>query len=190
MPGRVSYINETDTRPACRFPIGPGASEGEQLMAKGNSNSKEEPDYAALDLPDPDEVPHDEWHWTKRRAYLYREWLDHGTHQLLNKTQLAKQFDVTRNTIYNDLDKIAEFVEQNMARHHGAETTAVFQRVVSELIDDEEWEKAAKVQNTMSDWLERRGAIDKEPDKQQIAAEVRDSADLDEEDADWVNEVF
>ncbi len=158
-------------------------------MANSNPHKggKDEPDYAAIDLPDPDEEPHSEWHWSKRRAYIYREWLDHGTHQLLNKSQLARQFDVKRDTIYKDLDRIASFVEENMARHHGAESTQVFQRVVAELLDAEEWEKAAKVQNTMSDWLERRGAIDKEPDRVEKRVQAMD---IDEADMDFVDDVF
>lgn len=146
---------------------------------EGNAKGQGQPDYGAIDTPDPAEKPHADWTYAERRAYIYSEWLDRGTHQLLNKSQLARQFDVRRNTIYNDLDAIAEFVEENMARHHGAETTATFKRAVAELLDEGEYKDAAQVQNMMSDWLERRGAIDKEPERKEVAAAQVDEGDLD-----------
>lgn len=155
----------------------------------GNAKGQGEPDYAAIDLPDPTERPHEDWTYAERRAYIYREWLDRGSHQLLNKSQLARQFDVMRKVIYNDLDKIANFVEENMARHHGAQSTAVFQRAVSELLDEGEYKQAAQVQDMMSDWLERRGAIDKEAEKHKVArADAGD--ELDDEDLEFLEEVF
>lgn len=154
----------------------------------GNAKGQGEPDYAAIDTPDPREKPHEEWTYAERRAYIYREWIDRGSHQLLNKSQLARNFDVNRRTIYNDLDRIADFVDENMSRHHGTQTTAVFQRAVAELLDEGEYKDAAQVQDMMSDWLERRGAIDKEPDEHRVAK--ANATELDDDDLEWLDEVF
>lgn len=124
------------------------------------------PDYAALDLPE--DKPKPEWHYSRRKAYIYRELMDRGHHRLLNKTELAAEFDVTRQTIYRDLDAIAEYVEATMAKNHASETVQVFQRCVQELLDEGEYKKAADVQSQFGEWLERRGAIDTEPEKHEV----------------------
>lgn len=148
----------------------------------------EHPDYAALDLPD--DKPYPEWGWQKRRAYIYGEWMDAGTHRLLNKSALAEQFDVSRNTIYKDLDSVAEFVDQNLGEHHGAETVGVLKRAVQELMDEGEYARAAKVQTQMGDWLERRGAIEKEPDRMEAKVASADASEVDEDDLEFLDEVF
>jgi len=144
------------------------------------------PDYAGRDLPDSE--PYEEWGWRDRRAYIYREWMDAGTHRLVNKSALAEQFGVSRNTIYKDLDRIAGFVDDNLGEHHGAETVGVYKRAVEELLSEGEYKQAAQVQDMMGDWLERRGKVDKEPERHAIA--TADAADVDEEDMDFLDEVF
>jgi len=144
------------------------------------------PDYAGRDLPDSE--PYEEWGWRDRRAYIYREWMDAGTHRLVNKSALAEQFGVSRNTIYKDLDRIAGFVDDNLGEHHGAETVGVYKRAVQELLSEGKYKQAAQVQDMMGDWLERRGKVDKEPERHAIA--TADAADVDEEDMDFLDEVF
>lgn len=135
----------------------------------------EQPDYLAMDLPD--DVPKKEWDYPERRACICREWFDAGSEGLLNKSRLARDFDVSRDTIYADLDAIAGFVEENLGDKHGAQTVAVFKRAVDELLDEGEFQKAARVQNMMSDWLERRGAIDKEADAVEVDHGVDDATE-------------
>jgi len=149
------------------------------------------PDYGAVELPDPGEEPHEEWSYIERRAYLYREWLDLGTEQLINKSQIADQFGVSRDTIYKDLNRIEGFVRENLGSRHGAETAAVFKKAVKELIMRERYEKAARLQSEFSGFLEDRGAIDKEPDRLEAKTVSADAADdLDEEDLEFLEEAF
>lgn len=140
------------------------------------------PDYASFELPE--DTPKDEWAWQHRRAYIYRQLIDRGHHQLLNKTDLATEFGVTRKTIYDDLDKIAEYIDQEMATNHRSETVAVFQKAVKELLDEGEYAQAAKVQSQFSQWLAGQGEIDTEPQT------VRVEHSVDDEQLDFLNEVF
>lgn len=142
----------------------------------------EQPDYLAMDLPE--DEPMEDWGYEHRRAYICREWFDAGSEGLLNKSRLSRQFGVSRDTVYADLDAIAGFVEENLGDKHGAQTVTVFRRAVNELLDEGEFQKAARVQNMMSDWLERRGAIDKEAD------EVDLNHGVDEGTMDFLDDVF
>jgi len=163
------------------------STEGRRMTGDENNNGsgRNQPDYEALDTPDPQEEPYPEWSWAERRAYIFREWMDAGAHQLMDKSALARRFDVSRDTIYNDLDRIAGFVEESMGDRHGAETVATFQKAVKELLDEGKYKKAAEVQNMTSDWLERRGAIDRD---EQSHPKVE--ADLDEETVEMLEGLF
>lgn len=126
----------------------------------------ESPDYERVEIRD---VPTSEYTQTERRAYIYRRLIAAGHHTRLNKTELAETLDVSRPTIYGDLDAIAEQIEERLGVHHKSETVAVFQKCIKELIDEGEWEKAAKTQNMMSEWLEKRGKLSKEPERHEIS---------------------
>lgn len=154
-------------------------------MVKGGTGiggGTSHPDYAALELPD--DEPFTEWSWQHRRAYVFNEWVGAGTHGLLNKSALADQFDVSRHTIYSDLDAVAEFVDQHLGDRHGAETVNVYKKAVRELLSEGDYKDAARVQSMMGDWLERRGAVDKEPEKVEVDHGVG------EEDLEFLDEVF
>jgi hypothetical protein len=130
------------------------------------NNESEQPDYEQLELPDHEQ--YGEWHWSHRRAYIFDELRRVGHHRLLNKTELASQFGVTRTQIYHDLDAIAEYIDENMDDRHEAEAVQVFQAAVKELLNEGEWKKAADVQAQFSEWLERRGQLDKEPEQHEV----------------------
>lgn len=151
------------------------------MLNKTTDTLSEEPDYAALDLPDVE--PDGDWAWQHRRSYIYRELMDVGHHGLLNKAELARKFDVSRVTIYKDLDHIAAYIEQNLGDHHTSESVAVFEKAVQELLDEGRFKEAAQVQTMMSEWLENRGELDREPD---TIVEHQ----LGDEEFDFLEEVF
>lgn len=146
------------------------------------------PDYGARDLPDTDDEPYEEWHAYDRRTYVLDRWTDVGTHRLLNKSRLAEQFGVSRDTIYNDIDAVAEHVDRSLGKQHGAETVNILKRAVAELLDEGEYKKAAKLQLDFGQWLADRGAIDKEPERHEVA--TADASDVDEDAYEFLDEVF
>lgn len=140
-----------------------------------------QPDFAALDLPN--DKPKEEWDWQHRRAYVYRRLIEEGHHSLINKRQLSKTFGVTRKTIYNDLDAIAEWMaDQVDTEWEKSQSMLVYEKAISELIDQGDYKEAAKVRQMFDEWLEDRGELDKEPDRKEVS--------VDSEDLDFLDEVF
>lgn len=158
------------------------------MTGNDKGNTLDQPDYGAYPLPD--DEPKEDWGWRARRAYIFREWVDVGSERGLNKSQLARDFDVKRDTIYKDLDRIAQQVEDNLGQRHEAESVNVFRKAVDELLDEGEYAKAARVQSNFSEWLENRGAIDKEPEQVDARVQRMDPSDLDEEDIEFLEGVF
>jgi len=158
---------------------------------KESDGNTAEANFAAVDLPCDDgqeSKPKPEWTYHERRAYIFRRWMDEGSHKLLNKSELARDFDVTRVIIYRDLDRVADSVEERLAESHGAQTKAVFEKAVAALLNQGDYKKAAKVQDMMGDWLERRGEIHKEPER--IEARQVGGEDLTEEQIEALNDAF
>ena len=141
------------------------------------------PDYAALTLPD--DKPKPEWGWQHRRAFIHRRLMDVGHHTLLNKTELARKFDVTRKVIYDDLDRLAEYITEDFdPERHKSETIAVFDKCVAELLDEGRYKDAAKVRAQFDEWRERRGDMDRENNDLDI------NIDADGEALEFLDEVF
>lgn len=139
------------------------------------------PDYASLDLPD--HKPKEDWEWQHRRSYVYRRLLEAGHHTLLNKRALSEKFDCTRKTIYNDLDKISEYmVNQIDTQWEKSQSMLVYERAIAELMDRGDFKEAAKVRKMFDEWLENRGEMDKEPERVEHS--------VNEDDLEFLDEVF
>jgi hypothetical protein len=110
-------------------------------------------DYRSIDVPD-DEEP-ENYHYTARRAEL----LDHveraGHPQLVNGARLARRYGCSRQNIYNDLDVLAEYVDETLGDRRVLTTNAVIQRCVAGLLENEEYRKAARTQLEFSEWIDR-----------------------------------
>lgn len=131
-------------------------------------------DYREIEIPD-DPL---EMNTQQRRAYIYERVKDLGHPQLIDKEQYANKFDVSRRQIYYDLDAIAEFVEEHIGEDHVMKGASVFDKAVRELVAEGQWEEAAKVLKDEAEWLEKRGAIDKEAEEHEISwREVMQSDD-------------
>jgi hypothetical protein len=139
------------------------------------------PDYASLDLPDHKEKA--DWEWQHRRAYVYQELIEAGHHTLVNKKALAEKFDVTRKTIYADIDKISEYMVQQIdTTWEKSQSMLVYERAIAELMDRGDFKEAAKVRKMFDEWLEDRGELDKEPERVEHS--------VDDEDLEFLEDVF
>lgn len=96
------------------------------------------PDYAWVELPDPETVPYPEWSTEQRRAALIRACRRAGGPNRLNKAEFARRFDVDRSVVYReDLDAISA----SLAHHAGGvevlmtELRAAFEKCYNDLLD-------------------------------------------------------
>lgn len=126
------------------------------------------PDYASITIP-ADEDP-SEYHYTARRAAILQVIKRTGTPASVNRRQAGERFGVSRQTIQNDIDALAEYVTENIGGERAAFTAnTVFETSVRELLADEEYEAAARVAEKWMNWLGDIGALEQAADKQEIA---------------------
>jgi hypothetical protein len=120
--------------------------------------------YEAVDIPD--DKPPSEYHWTERRAEILQLIEKAGHPDSISPTRLADRYDVSKSQISQDKSRLQEFiVEQIDEPAVDAITSTVFQTAVQELMDNDEYRKAAKTVADWNDWLGDRGHVEREPDR-------------------------
>lgn len=130
------------------------------------------PNYDAIEPPE--ETPAEEYGTHDRRADLWRAIKSAGSPARVNKAELAREYDVSRKTIYRDMERLREWCEDSLGDDARLTTRAVFETVVDDLLDTDDWRaKKAALDAVMdwNEWLADLGEQHREPDK--IDADVR-----------------
>lgn len=127
-------------------------------------------DYNRVD-PDTDKEPH-EYHYTERRAEILSLIEQAGSPKRVDTKRLADRYDVTRGQIYQDLDRLGEFLEDTLGTRAKMRTQLLFERVLDNLLDEGKEREAWRTAMEWNEWLADRGAIEKAADKQEVDATV------------------
>jgi len=131
--------------------------------------------YEAVDIPD--DKPPSEYHWTERRAEILQLIEKAGHPDSISPTRLADRYGVSKSQISQDKSRLQEFiVEQIDEPAVDAITSTVFQTAVRELMDNDEYRKAAKTVADWNDWLGDRGHVEREPDRLDANVNLNDES--------------
>jgi len=109
-------------------------------------------DYRSIDVPE-DEDP-TEYTFAERRADVLHELDRVGHPRLLNQSELAQRYGCTRPNIHNDLDVLAEYVDDRLGDRRTLTTSAVLDRCITGLLDEGEYRKAARTMLDFNEWLD------------------------------------
>jgi hypothetical protein len=115
-------------------------------------------DYRAVDIPE--DKPPEDYTYAERRAEILREVEAVGSPRLVNGAELARRYGCTRQNIYNDLDRLAEYVERRAGDREALDAEGIYWRCIRELLDAGEPRKAAKTLADYHDWLHDRQELD------------------------------
>jgi len=116
----------------------------------GSSN---QPDYAAVSIPS---KPPTEYDHVERRAELLQQVRDLGHPSMIHQGEAADRFGVSQQQISKDLDRIAEYVDENLGARHELTIDAVFQRSIQGLLEEGEYRKAARTAKDYDEWVTDR----------------------------------
>lgn len=96
------------------------------------SKTSSGPDYDALDIPTKNP---DEYTYAERRAELLQTIREFGHPSLINQTQEAERYGVSQQQISSDLDRLAEYAEENLGSRRELTTEAVYHRAIRGLLE-------------------------------------------------------
>jgi hypothetical protein len=152
-------------------------------------------DYFAVDIPE--EKPPEEYHYTQRRAALLEEVLELGTPTAVSRTEAGERYGVTHGQITQDLDAIAECVEEHLGDTAKLQTKAAFERVLRELYDADDWRATKAAWDVVADWNQWLGDVgeqEREPDRSEVAVTdssgyqvIHDEDDVNEDEAGFTS---
>lgn len=131
------------------------------------------PDYTALNVPDdkhPTEYTHHE-----RRADLLHRCIEMGSPFAVNKTGQSDRYDVSRQTIHRDMNRLRESVGDSLGDDAKLTSKAVYERALLELRQADDWRASkAAFEMTMdwNEWLADIGEQHREPDKSELDMDV------------------
>lgn len=128
------------------------------------------PDYATLPIPD---KPKRELNHHERRSMLYN-WLEQAGHpRNLERSQadIGKEFGVSQQQISKDIQAVKDSIGERIGEDAESKTQLVCESAVRNLMDDGDFERAAKLQLKYYDWLFDTGVREKEPEQHNISME-------------------
>ena len=115
-------------------------------------------DYRAIDLPDNEQ--YENWTYAQRRAYILSEIREVGHPNLLNQSDIARQFDVDRSLISREMDLLGEYVAETLGDRRELTTANVVNRCIAELIEEGEWKDAAELALKLDEWCVRETKLE------------------------------
>ncbi len=134
--------------------------------------SSNQPNYAAIEIPS---KPPTEYNHVERRAELLQQVHDLGHPSMIHQGEAAERYGVSQQQISKDLDRIAEYVEENLGARHELSIDAVFQRSIRGLLEEGEYRKAARTAKDYDEWVTGRTDLEEIREQLEFLKEVHDT---------------
>jgi len=121
---------------------------------RGGGNGSNSVDYEAVDLPDTDDKPRTEWHYTQRRAEILQLIREAGHPADVNQTELAERYGVSQQQISKDFKRIGRCIREGLDDDRRALSVhATVQRSIRGLLDEGEYYKAGQLAIEWDEWV-------------------------------------
>jgi hypothetical protein len=126
-------------------------------------------DYSQIEPPA--DKPPEEYHYTERRAEIFKLIEQKGHPWGFNKSQLGRRYGVSDQQIHKDFDRLKDWYGDRIGDDATQASDLAYRRIVQEHMDNGDYEKARRALDSWNGWLEARGYEDKEPDKHEVGGD-------------------
>jgi len=121
---------------------------------QSGGNGSNQVDYEAVDLPDTDDEPRTEWHYTQRRAEILQLIHEAGHPADVNQTELAERYGVSQQQISKDFKRIGRCIREGLDDDRRALSVhATVQRSIRGLLDEGDYYKAGQLAIEWDEWV-------------------------------------
>lgn len=124
---------------------------------RGVESTNNRPDYAAVTIP---AKPPSEYTYVERRADLLEQIMSLGHPSMIHQGEQADRFGVSQSQISKDLDRLGEYISENLGKRRDLTTTAVFDRAIRGLLEEGEYRDAARTMAEYNEFLNERKFMD------------------------------
>jgi hypothetical protein len=128
------------------------------------------PDYARIELPDPDKTPYPKWNWAHRRRYLLDLLKAQGHRSFISQSGEARRFGVTPAQIFRDLVNVEEYLKLEAGSEVTLMGELVHQSGIQRALHDGEYKVAVEIFARYFSWLAAAGKAEVRPKEFSITA--------------------
>jgi predicted DNA-binding protein YlxM (UPF0122 family) len=132
------------------------------------SDDPSERDYPSVQLPNPQEVPKSKWDVNQRRKHIMALYRDVYSPSEINKTELADEFDVSRDTIYRDIRILRKWFDKHLDKDFENIANRTIRWAIKELREEGNPKKAVDVAMDWQEFLQEEGEKEKQAEKFEI----------------------
>lgn len=125
----------------------------QQKSSKPVEKNLNRPDYTAVNVPT---KPPSDFSYVERRAEILQLVEQAGHPSALNFSELADRYEVSPQQISKDMDRLDEYIRENISHRRDLEIRSVLRRAMKGLLEEEEYYQAAKVAESYDEYLDRR----------------------------------
>lgn len=129
----------------------------ERVEESDGGSSSSGPDYESVKIPT---KPPSEYSYVERRADILQQVRDLGHPRELNQSEVAERFGVSQQQVSRDLDRLGEYVKEELPARSHLVTDSVVQRSLRGLVANEEWNKAGKMAMQWHEFVEERTKLE------------------------------
>lgn len=132
------------------------------------------PNYT--EMKPPDSVDPSNYSTHERRADLLRRIVDAGSPGRINQSELAEEYAVARSTVSRDMDRLRDTIDDQLGRDAKLTGKAVFEHVLGDLLEREDWKAKARAFDIMMEWndfLADLGEQHREPRKSKLDVDMQ-----------------
>lgn len=100
-----------------------------------------------------------EYSYVERRAEILEAIIERRYPGDFNYSQLGRRYDVSTNQISEDFDRLADYYEENLGTNRELVTGAVYRNAIKNLLDNEEYRKAAQTVGEWNEWIDQQHEV-------------------------------
>jgi len=133
---------------------------GGKQVIKG-PHSRDPPAYENIVIPE--NKRYEDYNTYERRAILLQRIERAGHPRALGSTyqELSDEFDVAKSTISSDMERLGEYVADNLDRDHHMITDSVFRGAILDLVENGKKAWAAELARDWYEWLADMGEVER-----------------------------
>jgi len=124
--------------------------------------------YHEIDIPNPDKKPKEKWDTEERRAYILDLIVEKGHPKFINQTKIAQEFGVSQPAIHDDIDAIADSVNDYLGEKADLMLESIYKSSIRELKEEKDYSELRKWIKDWSQYLMERGKVKKAPERTQV----------------------
>ena len=146
-------------------------------MAKSSKNNraraKQQIDYAAIELPDPETKPYPKWSYVERRAYILRRIVELGGSRLVNRTEIARLFDKSNPQLTFDIQALDQYIAGDINSTQVKSTVlTAFEKAFRDLQQRDQAVEAYELALSFARYMQSIGVLETEPNRIDLSGPV------------------